>query len=298
MVAAVISLQVRGEAFIVGDDWYVDGFARFFHVAHPDAIEPVDELDRLGGRAPLFRWRDNGDPIGDVLHIRYATSAGHWRGQGPLEHAASSEFTASNLERYAADLAGNGGVPWGLLTNPVDLGGPAARSAQQQWLESSRSRLGAPAVLTGGWDIKALTISPKDMALLELREFDEQRIAAAFGVPPVLVGLSQPGSMNYSSTQMLADWHWRSTLQWLATNICQAISNWALPGDQTLVLDSRPYTQPDLESRSRAYATMADHGALSIPEWRALENLGPVGADGLPGTADDLAAATNLQPTI
>ena len=49
--------------------------------------------------------------------------------------------------------------------------------------------MGAPAVLSGGITLTPLTITPKDMALLELRQFDEARISTLLGVPPMLLAL-------------------------------------------------------------------------------------------------------------
>ena len=61
---------------------------------------------------------------------------------------------------------------------------------RRAWVQGATSRNGAPAVLSGTLELETLTTSPREMALLELRIFDETRIAAALGVPPYLVGLA------------------------------------------------------------------------------------------------------------
>jgi HK97 family phage portal protein len=114
-----------------------------------------------------------------------------------------------------------------------------------------------PAVLSGGMKLEALSFSPESMALLSLREFDEQRIAAAFGVPPFFVGLPQPGGLNYTSTAMLADLFYRQTLRPMAKNIADAVSGWALPRGTNLVFDASEYTTPDQATLLAAYAQVA-----------------------------------------
>ena len=44
-------------------------------------------------------------------------------------------------------------------------------------------------MLSGGLQWKAVQVNPKDMALLELSQYNEARIAVLLGVPPYLVGL-------------------------------------------------------------------------------------------------------------
>ena len=95
------------------------------------------------------------------------------------------------------------------------------------------SAMGAPAVLSGGVTLDQLTINPKDMALLELRQFAESRLAVLLGVPPFLVGLPSGGdSMTYSNVNSIFDYHWRSSLRTKAAAIMEAISQWACPGQR------------------------------------------------------------------
>ena len=115
-------------------------------------------------------------------------------GSGRLPGSAGRLNTALNLEQYASNLAGRGGVPWAVLQAKVNLVGNQARDTQTAWVNAAARRDGAPAVIGNAFDLKPLTISPRDMALLELREFDERRITAAFGVPGFLVNVATADS--------------------------------------------------------------------------------------------------------
>lgn len=284
----VVSLSLRGEAFVIGTSFFAPdtaqqvagkpGWPRRFHVAHPEAIEITENpfggwLYRWAKTRQIISWESSGQTL---LHVRYLTVPGDIHGHGPLEGCYPNLVTAAAYAKYGADLANRGGVPWGLLTNEVNLGVGGARRAQEQWIVTSANRNGAPAVVTGGWDLKTLTLDPKAMALLEVREFDEKRIAGAFGVPSELVNLDGPGNMTYSSMNMLFDQHWRMTLKPLQVNFMSALSNWALPRGQDVRLSAEDYVQQDFMTRTQGYQMMHSAGALTINEWRQLEGFGPI----------------------
>ena len=76
------------------------------------------------------------------------------------------------------------------------------------------SSIGEPAVLSGGIKWKPTQINPRDMALLELSQYNESRIAVLLGVPPFLVGLPGGGdSMTYANASGYFDYHWRAHLR-------------------------------------------------------------------------------------
>lgn len=284
MKLAVTSYQLRGEVFVWATARYSDGFPARFVILNPDWMS----VDWVDGRRSFRLGGEELDPA-DVLHIRYSTWPGDARGHGPLEAAARNLIGAEAMERYAANLATRGGVPWAILKHPANLNATQAQTFQNRWVESSQRRDGAPAVLSGGIELELLSLSPKDMALLELRQFDEGRICALLGVPPFLVGLPSGGdSMTYSNVSSLFDYHWRATLRPIAGTISDAMSNWALPGRTGLEFDRDEYVRPALGERAQAYSVLhgiVDNGtpAISVEEIRRAERF-------------DTASATLTQP--
>ena len=68
------------------------------------------------------------------------------------------------------------------------------------------------------------------MALVELSQLTQSRIAVLLGVPPFLVGLPSGGdSMTYSNVTALFDYHWRAGLRPKAQAVMSALSEWLLP---------------------------------------------------------------------
>jgi phage portal protein BeeE len=127
----------------------------------------------------------------------------------PLSAAAGNLRSAGALEAYGANLAEGGGIPWGVLSTEQRLSARQARLARQQYREQRQELTGDPVVMGFGLSLDTLNLSPKDMALLDLRIFDEQRIASVLGVPPWLVGLPQPSGMTYANAMSLFSFHWR-----------------------------------------------------------------------------------------
>lgn len=237
--SAVNSLLIAGELFVYCTGRNAEAFPVRWVNLNPDHV--------------IVKWRDgalgydlNGVPLPahDVLHVKYQAVPGELRGIGPLAWIARNILTADALAQFAKDLADRGGVPWATINVPHNVNATQASELLDQFLASRATRGMAPAVLGGGTTMDVLSFSPESMALLSLREFDEQRIAAGMGCPPLFVGLPSPSGLNYTSTQMLADFFYLNTLKPLARNIANAVSGWALPRGTNLCLDASEYTAP------------------------------------------------------
>lgn len=277
----VNSMLLRGEAFLYVTARGSDGWPLRFIAVSPDYVS----VEAAGGGAATYAI--GGEPVDrkELLHIKYQSAPGDVRGHGPLEGAAQSLIGAAALERYATDLATRGGVPWAVLKHPAKLTDVQAQDIQNGWKRASARRDGAPAVLHGGMELETLTLSPADMALLELRTFDSQQIASCFGVPAYLVGLPMPSGLTYSNATSLFDFVWRATLRPLAQSIASAISQWALPRGTELEFNRDEFTRPDFGERVQAYAQLFNvvdpvtgERALTVEEIRSFERLQPFGS--------------------
>lgn len=231
--------QAVGEAFVYATARYSTGWPVRFHVVPPWAVNV--EMDH-GSR----RYRIGSlEVTGDLLHIRYQSSVSDAHGHGPLEAGQARLTAAEVLSRYATNLAAGGGIPSSVLEHPEELTAEQSALLQAQWVQARLSSIGEPAVLSGGVTWTPTQINPKDMALLELSQFTESRIAVLLGVPPFLVGLPSGGdSMTYSTTVQLFDYHWRDGLRPMAQMVMSALSGWLLPRGTRVELNRDEYVQP------------------------------------------------------
>ncbi len=279
MKAAANSIYATGETVLFATSFYAPDRtgkqypSRFVALA-PDTYRVELEDNRrvvwLNGR-PLRR--------DEYCHIRHQVVAGRASGVAPMEWTARNMVSASALEAYATDIATQG--VWAVLKwGGGNLSQKQRIDAQTSWVESRQNALGAPAVLTANWDLETLSLSPKDMALLDLKIFDEQRIAAAYGVPAFLLNLPMADGLTYANANDLFEFHWRSTLREKAQSIASAMSQWLLPGNRAIEFNPDRYTQPPFAERVQGWATM--HGiqdesgpAMTVDEIRAAERMSP-----------------------
>lgn len=173
----VIVSYFAGEAFLWATSRYDDGTVKTWVMLNPTWVD----IEMMG---QIRRYKLLGvDITEDVLHLRYVSWPGYPHGMGPLEALAYNLFGAAAMEKYQSNLAIRGGIPWGALTAPGNLNSDQANELRDRFVAARLSAMGAPAVLSGGVTLTPFTITPKDMALLELRQFDEARSRCSSACP-------------------------------------------------------------------------------------------------------------------
>lgn len=224
MQQLVNSLLHRGEAFLIPTARYADTMVARWAVLNPDYVK----VEATSGGLPEYSVGGLVIERPNILHIRYQCWPGNVHGVGPLEACWRNILSADAMERWGTELALTNGIPIAVLKSEVKLTKVQADEIKRSWAESILSRGTLPAVLSGGLSYEPLNLRPADVGLLDLRSFDEQRIASTFGVPLWLVGLPVNDGLTYSTVDDTFDFFWRSTLRPLAYNIGQAMSGWAL----------------------------------------------------------------------
>jgi HK97 family phage portal protein len=291
--AAVNSMLLRGECILyVTGRYQSTGLPARFTTINPDTCD----AEFIDGRWIITLHGGTQLPAADVHMIRYQVWDPRGRGISPLDWIGRSMLTSGALERYATNLANRGGIPWAVLKSQKNIDGNQALDAQMAWVNAGQTRDGAPAVIGNAFDLVPLQISPRDMALLELREFDERRICAAFGVPAYLVNVEQAGGMTYANASDLRNQHWQATLRTLADMLATGWSGFLLPRGTRLEFNPDRYVQPAFGERVGAYQTMFNivdpatgQRGMELSEIRSAERLHPIPEDD-PTTSDVSAA--------
>ncbi len=258
-----------GEAFVMPFQYYADGFPRTMRVIPPSYMK----VDMKNG---YRRYRlGKIDVTDDILHIRYQSTTNNPHGVGPLEAAGARMVTLGVLARQVDEVVATGGVPRYTLDVERPLTKEQADEHYAQWMMGRAGSISRPGILSGG--IKLTThqqMSPKDLALLELSQWNDSRISIALGVPPFLLGLPSGGdSMTYSNVSSLFDFHDRASLRPKVTAVMSALSNWALPRGSSVELNRDEYSRPALAERATAYATLYGIGVLTSEEIRRMERI-------------------------
>jgi len=261
--AAVWSIYARGDAFLWVTSRYETGYPRTWTVLDATTMK-VDDVGGIRG------YRSNGvdlDPA-DVIQVT-RNPTGALRGTSALQAYWANVASAYAAENYAADVYQSTGVNRVALKAKGRISAEQAADVQAQWVAAVAKRLGAPAILDDRLDfVESLSISPKDLMLLESRDWDARQIAAAFGVPAILLNIPVTGGLVYQNPQQLFGLWWRSELMPCAVKLQEALSRW-LPRGHWVEFDPSQTTRPDLDSLATIYSKLYADGAVTLDEYRA-----------------------------
>lgn len=258
-----------GEAFVLPTVSFADGYPMNFRVIPPWLVDVeitgAGRSYRLGGPGGV-------DVTNEILHIRYKSTTTTARGVGPLEQAGGRMLTAAVLAKYVREVVETGGIANQTLETDHDLTKEDAQDLLASWVESRKRNLGYPPLLQRGMKlVDHKTMSPADMAMLEIAQFTEGHIADLLGVPRALVGLPAGDSFTYSNVSSWFDHHDRTTLRPAAARVMPAVSYWALPRGQSAELNRDEYSRPAFNERAEAWVKLKEAGIVSVPEIRVAE---------------------------
>ena len=166
---------------------------------HPLRVEPVAWSD--GSRLAYIVYPEPGlaDQTvkvidqDDILHVPGLGFDGT-RSLSPLRHALRTTGAVSlATQDYSAQFFANQARPDYALIAPsgVSMDREQINSLRAQIDENhARANGGAhrPMVLTGGLDIKTITLPNEDAELIATRQFQIEEIARIYGVPPFMIG--------------------------------------------------------------------------------------------------------------
>lgn len=151
-------------------------------------------------------------PLDSIIVHRYHNPNDAYTGMSastPAGGAINSNIE-SNLYNY--EFYANACVPSGTLETEQKLTTNEADELADNWMKSHkrkglRHRI---AVLWNGIAYKPSQRSPRDMEFIKQKALNREEILAAYGVPPVLVGLLE--SVNYGNSKEQKKTFWQQTM--------------------------------------------------------------------------------------
>ncbi|MBJ2154081.1 phage portal protein [Paracoccus sp. IB05] len=277
-------LHGNGFAAIV---WDGTGTPRELHRLDPAAVQI--ERDQTSGE-PIYRLTTGKTANRildrrDVLHIA-APSVDGIRGASPVQDCKEAIALALALERYAANLFGNGGRPSGILSFPNKLTDDSAKRMKGSWQAATAgANAGATAVLEEGGSFTPLAFSSVDAQCHEMRQFAVAEIARIFRVPPV--SLMDYSRQTWSNAETGGQQFLTHTLdRWLRVWTEEIRLKLIDRADRARIYAeflTDALLRSDFATRATAYGQYRSMGAMTANEVRKGLNLPP-----LPG-GDDLS---------
>ena len=231
------------------------------------------------------RWRaDAVTGAAPILHLRAFHPLNDWYGLSPIEAAATAIDQRNEADRWNMGLLQNGARPSGAFVVRPDRDGQShlsdeqfARAKEQlDLLYQGPRNAGRPLLLEGGVDWKELSLSPKDMDFLQAKHTSARDIAAAFGVPPQLLGI--PGDNTYANYREARLALWEETIVPLLRHIRDDLNGWLTPMFEAgLELDVNLDDIPALTlRRERRWAMLQSAEFLTVNEKRAAVGYGEI----------------------
>ena len=267
----VDSLFFYGRAYWqVVDQYQEDGRPRLF-----EWIDPT----RVG-----FRFNTEGTKIIDYdIEGKVTPRTGIGRlivftgsEEGLLARAGRTIRTAVELERASLTYAETPAPSMVLKNSGVDLPKDQVESLLNRWKESRTNR--ATAYLNASLDFQAVGFSPKDMALVEAREYIVQDLARATGIPAWYLGADTGSSMTYSnltsSRRDLIDFCFQPYVHAIEQRLSMRD---VLPGGQHIAFSFTDFLRSSPAERAQLYSSLVPLGILTPEEAREMEDFAPGG---------------------
>lgn len=161
-----------------------------------------------------------------ILHIRSYHPLNEWYGMSPLEPAASAIDQHNGVGQHNLSLLQNGGRPSGALILEDHLSEADRRQLRSdiENLYQSPQNAGRIMLLEGNFKWQELGLSPKNLDFLPGKSISAREIATAFGVSPLLVGLTEDASYNnYREARLQL---WEETILPLLQHFVSCLNHW------------------------------------------------------------------------
>lgn len=255
------------------------------HVLRSDRMSLVPGADgwpvaydyAVGGRKHRF---DVTGGVAQICHIKTFHPQDDHYGLSPMQAAATAIDVHNSASRWSKALLDNAARPSGAIVYRGSEGQGAMSAEQYERLveemeahHQGARNAGRPMLLEGGLDWKPMGFSPSDMEFQKTKEAAAREIAVAFGVPPMLLGLT--GDATYSNYQEANRAFYRLTVVPLVSRVMGSVSQW-LSGLAGTVVGLRPDLDqvPALaQERDQQWARVGAASFLSDAEKRALLGL-------------------------
>jgi HK97 family phage portal protein len=229
----------------------LDGVPRELNALRPDRMRVIPGPDgwaaayEYGFGAGAIRFDQSGEGVTPILHLAGFHPLDDHYGLAPIEAAATALDIHNAAATWNKALLDNAARPSGaLVLGETGLSDAAFDRLKAELADNYQgaAHAGRPLLLEGGLDWKPLSLSPKDMDFVVAKAAAAREIALAFGVPPLLLGLSGDNThANYAEANRA---FYRQTVIPLARRTAEALIAWLGPafraGELTL--------EPDLDA--------------------------------------------------
>lgn len=288
---ALQSILLRGDAFrqIHRASAYSPRIIGFEPI-HPDAMK----VERVDGRNRYTFWVKTSTGTiekrvkdqDDILHFPGIGFDG-LRSLTPITAALGTAASLSlEADRHAtAFFRGGARADQAIVVPPtVKISPEQLQDYKASWAEQRQhyTETGIPPFLTGGMEIKQLSINSKDAQLLETRGQSVEDVARILGVPPHMIGKTDAATSWGSGIQQMSIGFVRYTLGRHIDNISQEVNRKVWPRSRLFFgeFNRDALLEGDSKEQAEYFGKAAGgpgaQGWMTVNEIRRLKNLPPI----------------------
>ena len=238
------------------------------------------------GANPLFEAQGKTwiVPARDVFHVKLAT---------PRHPLVGETWLAATVTEMAQNAAINTSItqaatnmrPAGVIHTELQMTKAQIDETKEIWKEAAKNLAGGGVpILTRGLKFQPLTMSAEDQQVIDQQKMNDRKIAAVFGVPAILLGMTDTGTQK-SAEAVMAEWL-AAGLGWLINHIEVAIDQFVGLNDNSIgrgreytEIDTRALLRSAFKDRIEGLSKGVIGGIYSPNEARRLEGL-PEAKDG------------------
>ncbi len=216
-----------------------------------------------------------------IVHIPRTRRPGTLRGMSPIDEAAETLGIALAAQRHSGRFYRNGTLMSTIINVPGEMSEEDALSLRDAFSQRhSGENVFRTGVLTGGATATTLGVTPEQAQFLETIKFHVLEVCRLYRVPPMLVGVNDPGAVSYASaTEAVKAFH-VNTLSPLLQILSQGYKR-LMPDDRVyLQFDTNGLLRADPDQRYSQYAIGLEKGIVNRNEVRGWEELPPIPGDG------------------
>jgi HK97 family phage portal protein len=192
--------------------------------------------------------------------------------EGLLNRAGRTIQTALELERAALNFAQEPIPAMALKSNGVNLPAERITKLLESWRAARQNR--STAFLNADVTLEQFGHSPKDLQMVEARQYLALEIARACNLPAWYLNADYGSSMTYSNVSQarrdLIDFSIKPFLTAIADRLGMPDF---VPQTQMVQFDLDDYLKGNATERAEVYKTLAEIGVLTVDEIREMENL-------------------------
>lgn len=251
-------------------DFYADGFPRTWTVLDSARLQ----IKLVDGARSYKLGETELDP-GRIVQIDRNPGLG-LHGTSALEAYAQVAWGLLSAGNQSMTVT-TGGIPQAVLKSERKLNKQQATDLQEQWMTSTSSRNGAPAILPPELSFEQLSFNPADLSLLETQEWNARVLATAYGVPAVILNMSLQGGLTYQNPMALMQMWWLTELRTTAKRIADAFTAQMLPAGQWISFDASDITSAELDSEAAADDPQLSQVAKASPAQQPQPRLTAIG---------------------